>query len=195
MTILGLYRRRPDGSATSRLNSNSARLGPPIGGNGWSLSMPCKTTRRAVSVSGPCYAIKSAASITIASAFLNHLQMLVMIVLPEPQAFTDNLEHIEDAERPVTFARAQFAMIGMIDERRPPPPHARPPALPAGAPACIRKRRQCAAFAVRRLAQRVERSPGTARSKSSAAETPEPPGLAVSAGWRRKREPVFGICA
>ena len=40
-----------------------------------------------------------------------------------------------------------------------------------------------------------ERSPGTARSKSSAAETPEPPGLAVTAGGRRKREPGFSCLA
>jgi hypothetical protein len=40
----------------------------PLSGNGWSPSMPCNTTRRAVSALRPCFAIRSAASRTMASA-------------------------------------------------------------------------------------------------------------------------------
>jgi hypothetical protein len=46
---------------------------------------------------------------------LHHLEMLVAVVLPEPHGVSDNLEHVDDAERPVAFVRAQFAVIGVIN--------------------------------------------------------------------------------
>ena len=46
------------------------------------------------------------------------LEILVMILLAEAHAFADDLENVDDLERPVAFVRAQLAVIGMIDRHQ-----------------------------------------------------------------------------
>src|SRR5947209_18691198 len=44
---------------------------------------------------------------------LHDLEPLVMVGLGDAHALADDLQHVDDAERPVALVRAQLAMIGM----------------------------------------------------------------------------------
>ena len=46
---------------------------------------------------------------------LQQLQPLEMVVVVNPHAFADDLQHIHDAEWIITLVRAQLAVVGMID--------------------------------------------------------------------------------
>src|SRR5262249_9313728 len=46
---------------------------------------------------------------------LHELEPLVLILAVEPHARTDDLEQVDDPERPVALVRAELAVIGMID--------------------------------------------------------------------------------
>ena len=43
------------------------------------------------------------------------LHGLVVVVLVQPHAGTDDIEDIENPERPIAFMRAQLAMVGVVD--------------------------------------------------------------------------------
>ena len=49
---------------------------------------------------------------------LHDLEFLVPVVAMQPHAFTDHLENVDDAERPVPLMRAKVAMIGMVNRNQ-----------------------------------------------------------------------------
>src|SRR5262245_9462603 len=49
---------------------------------------------------------------------LHDLQLLVAIVPMQSHALADHFKDIEDAERPISLMRAQFAMIGMVNRNQ-----------------------------------------------------------------------------
>ena len=49
---------------------------------------------------------------------LHDLQLLEAVGLVQPHAVADNLQNIDDMERPVALVGAQFAVIGVIDRHQ-----------------------------------------------------------------------------
>ena len=115
---LALADSRMGSPAQTRPGCSTAAMAAPLSGSGWSPSMARTTTSRALVRIERVLFDQQAAFRDDQIGVLHDLELLEAIGLVQPQAVADNLQDIDDTERPVALMGAQLAVIAVIDRHQ-----------------------------------------------------------------------------